>query len=73
MELSVVTKKVMVLLQLTPQNSQIGAPLSPSKQPVFFSMKLHVYSIGYIIAYAKQKCTLIIIAKYNNVYIYTHR
>jgi len=26
-------QKVMVLLQLTPQNSQIGAPLSPSKQP----------------------------------------
>jgi len=27
----------MVLLQLTPQNSQIGAPLSPSKQPVIIS------------------------------------
>jgi len=27
----------MVLLQLTPQNSQIGAPLSPSKQPVIVS------------------------------------
>jgi len=32
-----------------------------------------LYSIGYIIAYAKQKCTLIIIAKYNNVYIYIYR
>ena len=38
----------------------------------FFSMKLYAYSIGYIIAYAKQKCTLIIIAKYNNVYIYIY-
>jgi len=26
----------------------------------FFSMKLYAYSIGYIIAYAEQKCTLII-------------
>ena len=30
-------QKVMFLLQLTPHNSQIGAPLSPSKQPVIVS------------------------------------
>jgi len=38
----------------------------------FFSMKLYAYGIGYIIAYAKQKCTLIIIAKYNNACIYIY-
>ena len=37
----------------------------------FFSIKLYAYSIGYVIAYAEQKCTLIYItAKLNNVYIY---
>jgi len=38
----------------------------------FFFLWNYAYSIGYIIAYAKQKCTLIIIAKYNNVYIYIY-
>ena len=33
---------------------------SGTRPRIFFSMKLYAYSIGYIIAYAKQKCTLII-------------
>ena len=61
-------KQLLLLMPATPP-----APPSPWGYIFFFSMKLYAYSIGYIIAYAKQKCTLIIIAKYNNVYIYIYR
>ena len=53
-------------------NTCIFCRTKPLSVSFFFSKKLYAYSIGYIIAYAKQKCTLIIIAKYNNVYIYIY-